>query len=132
VLRLAALAELEQLEPVLVRVSGEQFTLVRIDDEVFAFAATCTHREAPLADGAVTRKRTVLCPWHLGTFDLRTGQAKAGPPRRPMRVYPVSVVSGVAYLDTDRTELAEPAGSRGAPDAERDLSSPAGCHAVRG
>ncbi|HEY3062589.1 MAG TPA: Rieske 2Fe-2S domain-containing protein [Chloroflexota bacterium] len=47
---------------------------------MYAFSARCTHRPAPLADGAVTWKRTLICPWHLGTFDLRDGRILAGPP----------------------------------------------------
>jgi nitrite reductase/ring-hydroxylating ferredoxin subunit len=101
--RLAALADLEQLEPILVVVAGQQVAVVRIEDEVFAFAALCTHRAAPMTRGAVTWKRAVLCPWHLGTFSLRTGEAKAGPPDQPLPVYPVSVVDGVAYLNAEPT-----------------------------
>lgn len=97
--RLAALADLKQLEPILVTVAEQPVAVVRVEDEVFAFAALCTHRAAPMTAGAVTRKRTILCLWHLGTFSLRTGEAKAGPPDQPLPLYPVSVVDGVAYLD---------------------------------
>jgi nitrite reductase/ring-hydroxylating ferredoxin subunit len=97
--RLAALADLKQLEPVLVTVADEQIAVVRVEDEVYAFSPTCTHRAAPMIDGAVTWKRTILCPWHLGTFSLRTGEAKAGPPDRPLPCYPVTVTDGTAYLD---------------------------------
>jgi nitrite reductase/ring-hydroxylating ferredoxin subunit len=97
--RLAAVTDLEQLQPILVSVAGQQVAVVLIEDEVFAFAALCTHRAAPMTGGAVTWKRTVLCPWHLGTFSLRTGAATSGPPDQPLPLYPVTVVDGVAYLD---------------------------------
>src|ERR1700761_554548 len=87
--RLAAVADLEQLKPILVTVAGQQVAVVRIEDEVVAFAALCTHRAAPMTGGAVTWKRTILCPWHLGAFSLRTGEAKAGPPDQPLPLYPV-------------------------------------------
>jgi nitrite reductase/ring-hydroxylating ferredoxin subunit len=103
--RLAALTELRQLEPVLAVVDGRGVAVVRIEDEVYAFAATCTHRPGPLYKGAVTWKRTVLCPWHLGTFNLRTGKAMAGPPTDPLQTYPVDVVDGVVWL---RGELPPP------------------------
>jgi nitrite reductase/ring-hydroxylating ferredoxin subunit len=127
--RLAALADLEQLEPVLVTVAGQAVAVVRIEDEVFAFSALCTHRAAPMTSGAVTWKRTVLCPWHLGTFSLRTGAAKAGPPDQPLPLYPVTVIDRVAYLAAGPAEDAEPAsraetspsGCEGEPGAQRDL-----------
>ncbi|HEY3749524.1 MAG TPA: Rieske 2Fe-2S domain-containing protein, partial [Pseudonocardiaceae bacterium] len=59
----------------------------------------CTHRAAPLADGAVTRRRTVLCPWHLGTFRLTDGSVVAGPPDTAIGSYPVVIRDGCAYLD---------------------------------
>jgi apoptosis-inducing factor 3 len=105
--RLAALADLEQLQPILVKAADQEVAVVRIQDEVFAFAATCTHRAAPMIKGAVTWKRTVLCPWHLGTFSLLTGEAKAGPTDRPLPLYPVTIVDGVAYLTADPAQPAE-------------------------
>ena len=103
--RLATLSELEQLRPVVVTPEGVSITLVRVGSEVYAFSAMCSHRAAPMADGAVTWKRTILCPWHLGTFDLRTGRAMAGPPTEGIPVYPTVVVDGEVYLDADPRTL---------------------------
>jgi nitrite reductase/ring-hydroxylating ferredoxin subunit len=96
--RLAALTDLVPLEPVLVDAGGRTVAVVLVGDEVYAFSPTCTHRAAPLVDGAVTWKHTVLCPWHLGTFSLRTGRAVAGPATRPLAVYPVAVRDGEVFL----------------------------------
>lgn len=93
-----ALEELAQLEPVLVDVDGRHVALVRVDHEVFAFAAVCTHRPAPLDKAAVTKKATIVCPWHLGTFSLRTGAVTAGPPDAPLPVYTVEIVDGGVWL----------------------------------
>jgi nitrite reductase/ring-hydroxylating ferredoxin subunit len=115
--KLAALSDLEQLEPVVVALEGRQIAVVRIGDEVFAFSPICTHRTAPLVDGAVTWKATILCPWHLGTFSLRSGKAMAGPPGQPLPTYPVVVTAGVAYLDAEPADLADPGTE--APACER-------------
>src|SRR5436305_12218695 len=40
--------------------------------------ANCTHYGGPLAKGLM-RDLTVLCPWLHARFDLRTGEAIAGP-----------------------------------------------------
>ncbi|HEY3872087.1 MAG TPA: Rieske (2Fe-2S) protein [Actinocrinis sp.] len=97
--RLAAVADLVELTPITLTVQGRQIAVVRIADDVYAFDAVCSHREAPLADGAVTRKRTVLCPWHLGTFRITDGSVVAGPPRVGIRAYPVTIRDGTAYLN---------------------------------
>jgi nitrite reductase/ring-hydroxylating ferredoxin subunit len=102
---LMAVDTLHDLEPVLVTIEDRQVAVVRIHDEVFAFSPVCTHRTAPLLDGAITWRRTVLCPWHLGTFRLESGRPTAGPPDRPLPVYPVKIVDGTAYLDCEVSEL---------------------------
>jgi len=99
--RLATLDELVDLVPVVRTVEDRTVTVVRVEDDVYAFDAFCSHRDAPLVDGAVTRKRTVLCPWHLGTFRLRDGSVVAGPPDLPITTYPVTVRDGVVYLVED-------------------------------
>jgi nitrite reductase/ring-hydroxylating ferredoxin subunit len=103
--RLATVADLQQLEPIVVTLGGRDIAVVRVQDDVFAFSAVCSHRAAPLVKGAVTWKRTILCPWHLGTFNLRTGDATAGPPQTPIPTYPVTVVNGEAFLDAEPEDL---------------------------
>jgi nitrite reductase/ring-hydroxylating ferredoxin subunit len=105
--RLAALDELIELEPVVRTLDGVDIAVVRIDDEAFAFAPTCTHRAAPLVKGAVTRKRTILCPWHLGTFRLTDGKALAGPQSTPLPTYPLVIVDGDVFLDAEPGELTQ-------------------------
>ncbi|HEY7177152.1 MAG TPA: Rieske 2Fe-2S domain-containing protein [Micromonosporaceae bacterium] len=103
--RLAAVSDLEELQPVVVTLDGRDIAVVRIRGDVHAFSATCSHRAAPLVDGAVTWKHTILCPWHLGTFNLRTGAAMAGPPHEPIPIYPIAIVDGVVYLDAEPESL---------------------------
>ena len=103
--RLATVTDLRQLEPIVVTLGGRDIAVVRVQDDVFAFSAVCSHRAAPLVKGAVTWKRTILCPWHLGTFNLRTGDATAGPPQAPIPTYPVTVIDGEAYLDAEPEDL---------------------------
>ena len=62
----------------LVEVSGKQIALFNVDGQFFALDNTCTHRGGPLAEGEVSGHE-VSCPWHGGTFDIRTGEV-VGPP----------------------------------------------------
>ncbi|MNG39850.1 Ferredoxin CarAc [compost metagenome] len=45
------------------------------------------------------------CPWHGGTFDIRTGESLSFPCVLPVKVYPVSVEDGNVYLDLGAGEV---------------------------
>ena len=57
--------------------------LVRLaDDVVVVYSQQCTHLSCavvPKPDEGVLH-----CPCHEGSFDLRSGEPVAGPPRRPL------------------------------------------------
>src|SRR5881398_1711813 len=57
---------------------GEAVLVARQGSELFAIGATCTHYGGPLVKGLMV-DCTVRCPWHHARFDLRTGEAIAGP-----------------------------------------------------
>jgi nitrite reductase/ring-hydroxylating ferredoxin subunit len=63
--------------------AGAACILVRVSvAEFVAFGRRCTHLSCPvLPQVAEDRFR---CPCHNGSFDLRTGEPLAGPPRRPL------------------------------------------------
>lgn len=70
--------------------------LLRIDDRTLvAYDQECTH----LSCAVVPRleRGDLLCPCHVGTFDLATGRPLSGPPRRPLRRITLEVRGGVVY-----------------------------------
>ena len=90
------IAALDDLPPGSMRgvvAGGERVLLARIGEEVLAASDVCTHRRCYLSDGDLEDDR-VVCPCHLGTFDLRTGEVLEGPPPAPIRVFPVRVEAG--------------------------------------
>jgi nitrite reductase/ring-hydroxylating ferredoxin subunit len=86
----ARTTEIEPGQARLVEVNGKQIALFNIDGQFFAIDNTCTHRGGPLAEGEVSG-HVVTCPWHRGTFDVRTGEVVGPPPQRAVTRYGVRV-----------------------------------------
>ena len=71
----------------------KRIAVARRGNTFYAFDDVCTHAACSLADGDL-EDATVICPCHMGQFDLATGEVLDGPPPKPMRVYPVEAVDG--------------------------------------
>src|SRR6266508_1742791 len=74
-------------------VGPRRIAVARVDGTLAAFEDTCTHAACSLAEGELEGK-TVVCPCHMGTFDINTGEVLDGPPPEPVQVYPVRLVDG--------------------------------------
>lgn len=70
--------------------------LVRLTDARFvAYSQKCTHLScAVIPDPAAGVLR---CPCHEGLFDVGTGRAIAGPPKRPLPEITLAIRNGVVY-----------------------------------
>lgn len=70
--------------------------LLRIDEQTFvAFSQKCTHLTCAVQPDF--EHGQFHCPCHNGYFDLNTGRALAGPPRRPLPRITLKVRNGVVY-----------------------------------
>jgi cytochrome b6-f complex iron-sulfur subunit len=80
----------------LIRHGTTPFYVVRVDaTQVVALSAVCTHVRCILDYDS--RRRTLVCPCHDGSFDL-SGTVLAGPPPRPLPAYDVSVRAGEIFV----------------------------------
>ena len=78
-----------------VDVEGVPVAVVRIGDEVYALADTCSHAEVSLSGGEVwCEEREIECPKHGSTFDLTTGHPTVLPATQPVEVFHAAVVDG--------------------------------------
>lgn len=80
---------LDGREPVGVFKSGEDYYVT--DD-------TCTHGEASLCEGEVDGDE-IVCPYHMGRFDIKTGEPTLAPCSIPLRVYRVEIRDGTLYAE---------------------------------
>ncbi|HWH34459.1 MAG TPA: Rieske 2Fe-2S domain-containing protein [Acidimicrobiales bacterium] len=71
---------------------GTALALANTEGTVCAVADACPHAGASLATGTL-RGSALECPRHGGTFDVRTGEALAGPTGEPVRCFPVSTTT---------------------------------------
>ena len=69
-----------------------------VDGEFLVIDDTCTHGEASLSDGELFGE-DIVCPFHSGTFCVRTGEATGYPAVQPVRVYRTEVVGDTVYAE---------------------------------
>jgi 3-phenylpropionate/trans-cinnamate dioxygenase ferredoxin subunit len=75
-------------KPVAIDVDGTPVCVVKVADEVFAVADTCTHSEASLAEGEVSGSK-IECWLHGAEFDLKTGKALTPPATEALKTFNV-------------------------------------------
>ena len=74
----------------------EQCVLVRLDETTFAaFSQECTHLSCSVVPDAANR--CFRCPCHEGLFEITTGRAVSGPPRRPLALVRLEIRQGRVY-----------------------------------
>ena len=60
--------------------------IYNLEGEYYATSDICTHGEAYLSEGDV-RGAEIVCPYHEGTFDIRTGEPVDPPCVIPLEKY---------------------------------------------
>lgn len=80
-------------------VDGTTVALARVDGALYAFQDECTHAACSLAGGELEGKR-VICPCHMGTFDVTTGAVISGPPKQALRLWKVAARADGIELTT--------------------------------
>jgi 3-phenylpropionate/trans-cinnamate dioxygenase ferredoxin subunit len=90
--RVMAASELRDGELIPVEINGRPVVLVRHAGSFYAVQNNCSHKDFPLSEaGFDPRDEVLVCAWHGGCFDLRTGAAVVPPATEPVEVFPVRV-----------------------------------------
>jgi nitrite reductase/ring-hydroxylating ferredoxin subunit len=81
-----------------VEVEGTKLLISNISGEIYAVSGVCTHEEFDLVDGMVV-ENSVVCPLHLSTFDLRTGEVYNPPAVDPLKVFNVKIDGDTVFVE---------------------------------
>jgi nitrite reductase/ring-hydroxylating ferredoxin subunit len=77
---------------------GRAVALYRVEGVVYATDDTCTHGAASLTDEGMLIEHKIVCGWHGGAFDVRTGEALDLPCMDPIRTYEVVERDGDLFI----------------------------------
>lgn len=67
-----------------------------LEGDFYVTDDTCTHGDASLAEGDIEGDE-IVCPFHLGKFDIRTGEVTAAPCSEPIQTYQVEIEDGTVF-----------------------------------
>ena len=99
----SALPDGETMEAV---VEGRAYAVCNAGGALYCLDGECPCTGGPLSKGVIRQGRLV-CPWHNGRFDCRTGIcADNGDIRIPM--FPVKIERDDIYIDVSRPLASEP------------------------
>lgn len=88
-----------------VYLEGKMVGLFNVNGQLYAINNRCSHARGPLNEGTVNADEcSVVCPWHYGKFDLKTGQAIDGVVRKPVETYRVEIRNGIVFIGTQLIE----------------------------
>ncbi len=90
--RVLAADEMRDGELMPVEINGRPIVLVRHRGAFYAVQNNCSHKDFPLSEaGFDPRDEVLVCAWHGGCFDLRSGAAVVPPATEPVETFPVRV-----------------------------------------
>ena len=76
----------------------EPVAIYNLNGKFYATDDTCTHGEASLAEGDIDGD-SIVCPFHMGAFDIRSGEATLPPCALALQTYPVSQRDDELYIE---------------------------------
>lgn len=96
------LADLEEDEILKAELEGAPpIALYMFDGAVFATHDTCSHGAASLSEDGYIEDGKVICSWHDGGFDIRSGQPCKLPCLDAIQTFPIQIVDGEVFIELD-------------------------------
>ena len=83
-----------------VNVGDTEILLIHLENGIAAVESECPHAGAKLIGGAVCNDRLV-CPWHMGTFELPTGRLIEPPAMKSLKTYSTRIDGDRIMVDSE-------------------------------
>jgi nitrite reductase/ring-hydroxylating ferredoxin subunit len=101
-----------------VELEGNKIVLGRVNGQVFAIDAVCSHKGAPLEEGKL-EGYNLTCPWHYAVFDVRNGKVSDRTVwAKNQTSFPVKVDEGTGDILVNVAAGIRQKGGKEATDAE--------------
>lgn len=97
-IKLCDIDDVDEDEPYRAEIDGLGFAVFRVGNLVFVTADLCSHGPGLLSDGHVEDFQ-VVCPFHQGTFDIRTGEPTGAPCEIAIRTWSPVILEDGIYID---------------------------------
>lgn len=112
--RAIPLKELQEKKRHQIQINNHSILLLWHQDAVHAVQSQCPHFKLPLAKSELTKKCTIICPFHKSEFDLKTGKVKCWAPwpkivskflgilskEKPLKIYPTKLEKDIIWVNT--------------------------------
>ncbi|WP_309714798.1 chlorite dismutase family protein [Armatimonas sp.] len=96
-----ALADFEPGQTRSIFLEGKMVGIFNIKGEIFAINNRCSHARGPLCEGTIDSDEcSVVCPWHYGKFDIKTGAAIDGVVKKPVETFQTKIENGMVWVGT--------------------------------
>ncbi|TPX31726.1 hypothetical protein SmJEL517_g05032 [Synchytrium microbalum] len=86
-------------------IGENKIVISKIKNEYFSMAGLCSHYNAPLVKGVLSKSGTLVCPFHGACFDVTTGAIEDGPACDSLPTYPVRVENGRLMVKVTEAQL---------------------------
>ena len=77
---------------------GRALAVYQWEGQFYCTDDLCSHGEASLSDGEI-EDGLIVCPFHMGSFCIKTGEPRDAPCSVPIRTYRVTVSDGEIVLE---------------------------------
>ena len=89
--------EIQEGQGVPIEINGLKLALFLVNGIYYCIDELCTHAQVSLCEGEICGNE-VLCPLHMASFSLITGEATAPPAYDPVQTYETRVTNGIIEI----------------------------------
>ena len=93
-------SEIQPGSVIRVETNGLAVAVFNLDGEYFVTDDACTHGPGSLSDGEIEGEH-IICDFHQGSFDIRTGEPTGAPCTIPIKVYKTRLVDDSVVIQAN-------------------------------